>query len=169
MEIEKKFTIKNIPFSLASYEYRLIEQAYLNTAPVIRIRKEDENYYLTYKGAGLLAREEYNLPLNKEAYYHLLKKADGNVISKKRYLIPIESSIKLHTDESHSAKELAPRQERLLIELDIFDPPFAPLIIAEVEFPDLESAEAFHPPEWFLEDVTMDRRYHNSNLSREQF
>ncbi len=147
MEIERKFTVKDIPFSLATYEFRLIEQAYLNTEPVIRIRKEDENYYLTYKGSGLLAREEYNLPLNQEAYYHLLKKADGNVISKKRYLIPIE---------------------RLLIELDIFDPPFAPLIIAEVEFPDLESAEAFHPPAWFREDVTMDRRYHNSNLSRQQ-
>ncbi len=157
MEIEKKFTVKKLPFSLASYQYRLIEQAYLNTEPVIRIRKEDDLYYLTYKGAGLLAREEYNLPLNEEAYYHLLKKADGNVISKKRYLIP------------YTINSAAVSQACLLIELDIFAPPFAPLIIAEVEFPDLEAAEAFHPPDWFLEDVTMDRRYHNSNLSRQTF
>lgn len=62
MEIERKYTIKKLPVNLDSYESHHIEQAYLNTDPVIRIRKEDEEYYLTYKGKGLLAREEYNLP-----------------------------------------------------------------------------------------------------------
>lgn len=86
MEIERKFLVKELPDNLSSYEFHLIEQAYLNTNPVIRIRREDEEYYLTYKGKGLLAREEYNLPLNKESYYHLLKKADGNIIAKKDIL-----------------------------------------------------------------------------------
>ena len=53
----------------------------------------------------------------------------------------------------------------LTIELDVFEPPFAPLVIAEVEFPDEEMANAFLPPDWFLNDVTYDKRYHNSNLS----
>jgi len=90
MEIERKYTIKELPVNLDSYESHNIEQAYLNTDPVIRIRKEDDEYYLTYKGKGLLAREEYNLPLNAASYYHLRKKADGNIISKTRYLIPLE-------------------------------------------------------------------------------
>ncbi len=147
MEIEKKYTIKRLPHNLESYKYHIIEQAYLNTDPVVRVRKEDDSYYLTYKGKGLLAREEYNLPLNEQSYYHLREKADGNIISKKRYLIPID-------------------QSSLTVELDIFDAPFAPLIIAEVEFPSLEAAEAFQPLDWFLEDVSTERCYHNSNLSK---
>ena len=150
MEIERKFTIKALPENLSSYPCHLIEQAYLNTDPVIRVRREDDTFYLTYKGKGLLAREEYNLPLNEQAYYHLLKKADGVIISKKRYVIPIEDT-------------------SLCVELDIFEKPFAPLIIAEVEFPDKETAEAFVPLDWFSQDVTNDPAYHNSNLSRRTF
>ena len=82
MEIERKFTIKELPANLDSYPCHHIEQAYLNIAPVVRVRKEDDTYYLTYKGSGMMAREEYNLPLNKESYYHLREKADGKIISK---------------------------------------------------------------------------------------
>ena len=144
MEIERKFTIKELP-DLTSYKYHKIEQEYLNTNPVVRIRKEDDNYYLTYKGKGMMAREEYNLPLNEESFYHLLPKADGQVIQKTRYLIPYKA---------------------YTIELDVFEGAIAPLIMAEVEFETEDDAHAFVPPDWFLEDVTMDSRYHNSNLSK---
>lgn len=162
MEIERKFTVSAVPEDLASRPCLLIEQAYLNTDPVIRIRRQNEEYYLTYKGKGLLAREEYNLPLNKEAYEHLRTKADGNIISKKRYLFPI-------TSPEFKEGFLPPASLSLTIELDIFEPPFAPLIIAEVEFPDEETANAFLPPHWFSEDVTYDKNYHNSNLSQKSF
>ena len=94
MEIERKFTVKALPENLDSYPFHLIEQAYLNTDPVLRIRRQDDEYYLTYKGKGLMAREEYNLPLNQSSYEHLLSKADGICISKKRYLIPWDPSRK---------------------------------------------------------------------------
>lgn len=149
MEIERKFTVRKLPENLDSYPCHLIEQAYLNTDPVIRVRRQDDEFYMTYKGKGLLMREEYNLPLNEVSYYHLREKADGNIISKKRYVIPI-------------------RDSSLCVELDIFDEPFAPLIIAEVEFPDKETAEAFAPLDWFDQDVTNDPAYHNSNLSRKK-
>ena len=152
MEIERKFLIKKeqLPKDLANCSFHKIEQGYLCTDPVVRIRRQDEEYYLTYKGTGLLAREEYNLPLSREGYEHLRPKADGNIISKKRYLIPI-------TDTA------------LKVELDIFDAPFAPLMIAEVEFPDVETANAFTPLDWFQEDVTNNPEYHNSNLSKRIF
>ena len=86
MEIERKFLVKELPSHLDSYRFHKIEQAYLNISPVIRIRKQDDEYYLTYKGKGLLAREEYNLPLNKESYFHLRGKADGTIISKQDIL-----------------------------------------------------------------------------------
>lgn len=148
MEIERKFTIKELPSDLDTYGYHIIEQAYLCTNPVVRVRRSDEEYYMTYKGKGLLAREEYNLPLNAEAYAHLSAKADGNIICKKRVLIPFK---------------------KYLIELDIFKEPFAPLIIAEVEFNSVKEANDFTPPDWFLEDVTNDQAYHNSSLSMKEF
>ena len=143
MEIERKFTVKKLPENLERYPSRLIEQGYLNTNPVIRVRRDENDYYLTYKGKGLLAREEYNLPLNEEAYRHLIQKADGRIITKRRYLLPCDP---------------------YTIELDVFLGDLAPLVIAEVEFPDLEAAHNFLPPDWFLDDVTMDPAYHNSNL-----
>ena len=150
MEIERKFLIKELPADLEQYSFHVLEQGYLNTDPVVRVRKEDDTYYLTYKGKGFLAREEYNLPLNETAYAHLITKADGNIIKKKRYLIPIEGT-------------------GLTIELDVFAAPFAPLILAEVEFESIEQAQAFIPPAWFGEDVTENREYSNSTLSKKAF
>ena len=145
MEIERKYLIRKLPFSPESYPFHLIQQAYLNTDPVIRIRREDNSYYLTYKSKGLMVREEYNLPLTQEAFEKLLPKAEGVIIHKTRYKIPIE-------------------QSDLVIELDLFHAP-SNLIMAEVEFPDEESANAFIMPDWFLADVTNDPAYHNSNMA----
>lgn len=167
MEIERKFTVTKLPDDLESYPCHVIEQAYLNTDPVVRIRREDDSYYLTYKGKGLMAREEYNLPLNEASYYHLREKADGNVISKKRYVIPIVEPAFDMAYVSVSQKNID--RISLQVELDIFEPPFAPLIIAEVEFPDEETARAFQMLDWFGQDVTNDPTYHNSNLSRRTF
>lgn len=145
MEIERKYLIQTMP-ALEQYSYHLIEQAYLCTDPVVRVRRQDEEYILTYKGKGMLAREEYNLPLTKESYEHLLSKADGNVLTKKRYLIPLACG--------------------LTAELDIFEGKFAGLTLAEVEFPDQNTADTFTPPLWFGEEVTFSSIYHNSVLSR---
>lgn len=151
-EIERKFLIKELPENLNEYKCHAMVQGYLNTSPVVRVRKEDDTYYLTYKGGGLLSRTEYNLPLNEESFNHLVKKADGHIISKKRYVIPY-----LCENTSYT------------IELDVFDSPFAPLILAEVEFDSEDAANAFPIPEWFDKEVTYDPQYHNSNLSKKQF
>lgn len=163
MEIERKFLIRKLPDDLSSYKCLLIEQAYLCTDPVIRIRRENETYYMTYKGKGLMSREEYNLPLNEAAYKQLITKTSGNIISKKRYLLPIENPV-FAADYTPTVKSAD-----LKIELDVFKPPFAPLVIAEVEFPDEEMARAFIPPTWLTEEVTDNPEYHNSNLSQKKF
>ncbi|MBR4277980.1 MAG: CYTH domain-containing protein [Lachnospiraceae bacterium] len=159
MEIERKFLIKKIPADLESYPSKRIEQAYLNISPVVRIRREDDDYYMTYKGSGMLAREEMNLPLTKDAYYHLLLKADGNVICKRRYIIPLE-----HPKVVEGAPK-PPDGYSLIIELDVFDEPFAPLVMAEVEFGSKEAADVFLPPDWFGDEVTYIKEFHNSNMA----
>ncbi len=147
MEIERKFLIQkeNLP-DLSAYSFHQIEQGYLCTEPVVRIRRQDDEYYLTYKSKGLLAREEYNLPLTKDAYEHLCPKADGIVISKTRYLIPEKND--------------------LTIELDVFHGVYEGLLLAEVEFSSEEAAQNYIPPAWFGEEVTYSTRYHNSNMSK---
>lgn len=147
MEIERKYLIdpKNIPVSLEDFPLRHIEQGYLCTEPVVRIRKDNSDYVLTYKAKGLMIREEYNLHLTADAYEHLKSKIDGRLISKNRYMIPLGNE--------------------LMIELDIFLGDLAPLVLAEVEFPDKETAETFQPPSWFGKDVTFSTEYHNSTLS----
>ena len=129
---------------LASYSFHKIEQGYLCTSPVVRIRRQDDDYFLTYKSKGLMAREEYNLPLTQEAYEHLKSKADGLVISKTRYLIPEKNG--------------------LTIEFDVFHEDYEGLLLAEVEFPSEEAANSYTPPAWFGRDVTFSSDYHNSCL-----
>lgn len=143
-EIERKYLVKQVPENLASYPFHEIEQGYLCTEPVVRIRRQDEEYYLTYKSKGLMIREEYNLPLTEDAYFHLREKIDGRLISKRRYLIPLDP---------------------YTIELDVFHSPKDDLILAEVEFPSEEDALTFTPPDWFGEDVTNSSLYHNNRLS----
>ena len=149
MEIERKYLISSIPEDLSPYKCRLIEQGYLSTNPVVRVRKDNDEYYLTYKGNGLLARAEANLPLTKESYEHLIQKADGNIITKHRYEIPDGTG--------------------KTIELDIFDGVFKGTIVAEVEFESIEEANSYIAPSWFIQDVTNDPQYHNSNMSKKVF
>lgn len=97
-EIERKYLIHGLPFQLSDYPCHEIEQAYLNTEPVIRIRRQDNDYYLTYKSKGLMVRREENLPLDADSYRHLLKKADGNIITKTRYKIPFDNGLTIEID-----------------------------------------------------------------------
>lgn len=145
MEIERKFLVRQLPEAYKDYSCIPIEQAYLCTGPVVRVRRSGEAFWMTYKGSGLLAREEYDLPLTEEAYRHLLDKADGDRIRKQRYCIPWQGRT---------------------IEVDLFEPPLAPLVMAEVEFSSEEEARAFQPPDWFGREVTYDPAYANSNLSK---
>lgn len=146
MEIERKYLVNTLPAHLENYPCRILEQGYLNTSPVVRIRRDNEKYELTYKSSGLMARQEYNLPLDQESYEHLLTKIDGRLIRKKRYMIPLTSG--------------------LTAELDIFEGDLSPLWLVEVEFQTEADANSFTAPEWFGEDVTFSGRYHNSYLSR---
>ena len=48
MEIERKFLIDKLPEDLEQYKVRKIEQAYLCTSPVVRIRREDDSFYQAF-------------------------------------------------------------------------------------------------------------------------
>ena len=146
MEIERKYLVKSLPENLERYECKHIAQGYLCTNPVLRIRRSNDEYFLPYKGQGLMAREEHEFSISEESIDHLLRKTDGALLSKIRYMIPL--------DEKHTA------------ELDIFQGIHAPLRLVEVEFESIEDAESFVAPDWFGDDVTNSGEYHNSRLSQ---
>ena len=145
MEIERKFLTKEIPFDITKYPYKQISQAYISFSPTIRIRKSNEDYILTVKGKGHLAREEFELPLSKEDYDRLFLKTEGTPVIKKRYLVPVAGG--------------------LTAEVDIYEGELEGLMTTEVEFPSLEEAEAFAAPEWFGKDVSGEKAYKNTSLS----
>lgn len=148
MEIERKFLTRRetLPFDITAFPCLGITQAYISFSPVIRIRQSDSRYILTVKGSGLLAREEFELPLSREEYEALQRKAEGEAIIKKRYLVPLAGG--------------------LTAEVDFYEGALAGLATTEVEFPTLEEAEAFVPPEWFGQDVSEEKRYKNAALAR---
>lgn len=153
MEIEKKYLVQKLPEKLESYERREIEQGYLCARPTVRIRRSDKDYILTYKAkwgtenihVDARVNQEIEMPLTQEAYVHLREKVDGHVITKTRYLIPLE--------DGH------------LGELDVFHGILEGLYFIEVEFQDEQDAKDFEPPEWFGENVSQDERYTNSFLA----
>lgn len=155
MEIEKKFLVKSLPENLLKYKKKDIEQGYICSSPVVRIRKSGSQYILTYKALpesqgeanpGVRVNTEIEAPLSKEGYEHLRKKTDGYIIEKTRYIIPLPDG---HTGE-----------------LDIFGGRLKGLYFIEVEFADEKDAAGFVPPEWFGCNVSDDERYTNSFLSK---
>lgn len=159
MEIEKKFLVRRLPDCLEQYRKKEIEQGYLCTRPVVRIRKSNEDYILTYKSKDGISESlsnmarvchEVELPLTKESYEHLKEKVDGLLVCKTRYLIPLQEGI----------------EQGLTAELDIFHNQLKGLVMVEVEFPNVNAMEQFMPPDWFGEEVSQDQRYSNSYLSK---
>lgn len=155
MEIEKKFKVKKIPDNLEKYEKKHIEQGYLCVNPVVRIRKSNDRYILTYKSladgsedknTNVRINNEVEVFLTKEGYEHLKEKVDDNLIIKTRYIIPLEDG---HTGE-----------------LDVFGGVLEGLYFIEVEFESEDDAKNFVPPDWFGENVSDDKRYANSYLSK---
>lgn len=150
MEIERKFLLKSMP-DISGALKKEIEQGYLCSGPVVRIRKSNENYILTYKSKlGLsqdcaIQNDEVEMPLTKEAYEHLREKIDGKLVEKTRYVLPL------------------PQQRKA--ELDIFKGRLNGLAFVEVEFESEAAAEKFELPDWFGEDVSKNIAFSNAYLS----
>jgi len=145
MEIERKFLIEKIPFSLEGIVYKDMAQSYISFSPAIRIRKSDEAYILTVKGRGHMVREEFELAIAEQDYVALRKKTSGTEVRKRRYYIPLENN--------------------LTAELDVYEGMLDGLYTVEVEFSSMEEAERFSVPAWFGRDVTTQKRYKNTMLS----
>ena len=145
MEIEKKYLTEKIPFDITVYPKKEISQCYISTKPTIRLRKSDDEYILTVKGHGNIAREEFELNISEEEYNRLKKKSDTKEVIKTRYFVPINNGYTAEVDIYHDILE--------------------GVITTEVEFNTLEEAENFIAPKWFGKDISFDSRYKNTCLA----
>lgn len=157
MEIERKWLAqrKDVPYDLDTLDAYEIEQAYISFRPTVRVRalrdrQGDERFVLTVKSGAKtsdgLAREEFELAIDREGYETLLGKAEGSVIRKTRYLFP--------------------RKDGLLEEIDVFRDALEGLCYLEIEFPTVDAARAFPSPVWTKRDVTSEKRFRNSALAK---
>ncbi|MDD6102754.1 MAG: CYTH domain-containing protein [Clostridiales bacterium] len=160
LEIERKFTMKCIPKDIEKASKHHIIQGYMLRKPVVRIRKSDDDYILTYKSKleneGTIVNIEEEFPLNEEGFYHLLKKCDGNIIEKTRYKYKLPKG---------SLKDMDDTDINLVAEIDVFSGMFEGLAFCEVEFPSKQAANAFIMPDWLYMDVTKNKEFSNGYLS----
>ena len=170
MEIERKYLFEELPADKEELMVLHLTQGYVSRDPVIRVRRTikseacqdggvsttEERYILTVKGSGKSVREEMELRLTKEQYEGLMPKVSGRIIDKFRYLVPLGPEC-----------DGTGKGTKLVAEADVFQGDLSWLKMVEVEFPDIETMNAFVKPDWFGKDVTEDVRYQNSNLSRE--
>lgn len=149
-EIERKFLVNGEYKSLSTSSYR-IKQGYLSsvTGRTVRIRIKADKGFITIKGksndTGVTRYEwEKEIPLNEAEELILL--CEPGIIDKTRYEIPVGKHI---------------------FEVDEFYGENNGLTIAEIEL-DSEN-ESFSKPDWLGNEVTGDRRYYNSSLTKSPF
>lgn len=149
-EIERKFLVTG-DFSREVCRAERIVQGYICSQPgrTVRIRIRGEEGFLTIKGPSTddgLSRYEFEHPLSLAEAEDLFKLCEPGAIDKVRSLVRVGD----HTWE-----------------VDVFHGANEGLILAEIE---LSSAgEPFEKPDWIGREVTGDRRYYNSMLTKHPY
>ena len=151
-EIERKFLILEKPdFREEALNKTRIVQGYLNSAPerTVRVRIKGDKGFLTIKGKSSsdgLSRFEWEREIPLFEAEELLKLCEAGVIEKYRYEVRVENHI---------------------FEVDEFLGENEGLLLAEVELKDKD--DVIEKPEWLGVEVTGNKRYYNSFLSKFPF
>ena len=151
IEIERKFLVLNADFKTAASSQNRIVQGYLNSHPerTVRVRIKGDKGFLTIKGksyASGTTRMEWEKEIPLLEAEQLLLLCEKGVIDKIRYEIPIGNHI---------------------YEVDLFEGENKGLTIAEIEL--RSENESFEKPNWLGQEVTTDKRYYNSYLSKNPY
>ena len=151
LEIERKFLVKNDDFKNHFYQKKSLKQGYLNSDKnrTVRIRIADNSAFITIKGksnSSGTTRFEWEKEIDKSEAEQLLLLCEPSIIDKTRFYIKSENHI---------------------FEVDEFYGDNTDLIVAEIELN--SENESFKKPLWLGKEVTGDKRYYNSSLSKIPF
>ena len=149
-EIERKFLVTG-DFSRQVISAQRIVQGYICSQPgrTVRVRIRGEEGFLTIKGASDekgLSRYEFEQKIPLADAEELLKLCEPGAIDKMRNLVPAGK----HTWE-----------------IDVFHGEMEVLILAEIEL--ASEDEPFERPDWIGQEVSGDRRYYNSMLTKHPY
>ena len=146
-EIERKFLLDKLPYSIKAVEKEYIKQGYLAVMDgrEVRIRQKGKHFYLTVKQGSGLRREEFEIPISKKQFNALWNGTKGYRLEKTRFVYKWKG-YKLEIDQYHGDLKR--------------------LYTAECEFPGIADALIFPVPPFFREEITFDYRYKNQSLAR---
>jgi len=149
-EIERKFLVKEEFKHLANKSYR-ISQGYLSSVAerTVRVRIKNDKGYITVKGksnASGTSRFEWEKEIEYTDACRLFELCEQGVIDKTRYEIIVGNKI-FEVDEFHGSNE--------------------GLIVAEIEL--ATEDEFFEKPHWLGQEVTGNKHYYNSWISKNPF
>ncbi|NHN34437.1 CYTH domain-containing protein [Paenibacillus agricola] len=153
-EIEKKFLLPAFPSAELEQEEitfvskQTIYQTYLafSKDQEIRVRKLVDkdgvsHYTHTFKSGHGLVREEIEYSISEDVYKQLLAGSG---------LVPLE---KVRTKVEHKG---------YVLEIDEYEQ--IHLVVVEVEFPDVESANDYEVPGWFGKELGQEEEFRNKTL-----
>ena len=151
IEIERKFLVNSDIYKQFAYDQQYIKQAYLSSHPErsVRIRIKNDCAYITVKGKSSengLSRYEWEKEIPVSEAEELLLMCEPGGINKIRYKV---------------------KHEDVIVEIDEFFGENEGLVMAEVELS--TEIQEFTKPEWLGAEVTGDKKYYNSMLSKNPY
>lgn len=144
LEIERKFLVRRLPDGFETLPSEEIRQGYAEDG--LRFRQKGSRFFETRKTGDGLVFEEHEREITRDEFEAAWPSTEGRRIEKTRAMLELGAG--------------------LVAEIDLFTGALNGLRYVEVEFPDVASARAFTPPDWFGREVTEDIRYRNSSLAR---
>jgi adenylate cyclase len=148
MEIERKFLLTAFPPELSDSPSTAIEQGYLvigEGGAEARVRRRDGRCTLTVKAGKGVSRAETEIALGADQFEALWPATAGRRVEKTRHEVPLSGG--------------------LLAEVDVYAGALEGLVVAEVEFTDLATADGFVAPAWLGAEITDDDGYKNRRLA----
>ena len=149
LEIERKFLMDGFPPGLEIISEVEIEQGYVSFEPEVRIRKAVdrstgiEEYRITIKGDGDLAREEIETEIPGDFYYNTVDFLNTRMVQK-----------------DYKKYQFGPWK----LEVALVDPGTDwEFYYAEIEFPTEQEAKDFVAPDYFGREITFDEDYKMKN------
>ena len=151
IEIERKFLVKSSDYKKEAHQKTKIVQGYLTKDPhrTVRVRIRKDQGFLTIKGISSedgLSRFEWEKEIPLKEAQELIALCLPTIIEKTRYEVTYKG---------------------VLFEVDEFAGPNKGLVIAEVEL--ASEDEEFSKPDWLGREVTGEKKYYNSSLSKRPF
>lgn len=151
IEIERKFLVNSDAYKKEAFSKKRIIQGYLSSNPErsVRIRIKEDKAYITVKGISNtsgISRFEWEKEISVDEAEKLLLLCEKGVIDKTRFEVKSGPHV-FEIDEFYGENE--------------------GLEMAEIELQSED--ENFERPTWLGEEVTNDKRYYNSYLSKNPF